>query len=83
MALQPDDDQRLARSSRRLTTNGVRLLALAVTLAVVGAILLVTDASTVLGLFAIGLAMPPTIGALMLMSSGAVSKRASEHKDFA
>ena len=83
MSLQPDTDQRLERSSRRLTANGVRLLALAFVLDVVGVILLVTDASVVGGLFCLGLSLAPTIGALMLMGSGAVSKRASQQKDFA
>lgn len=83
MALQPDTDAQLARTSRKLTANGVRLLCVAAVLAVVGAVLLITGASTVAGLFCIGLAGAPTIAALALMGSGAVGKRSSEHKDFA
>jgi membrane-bound ClpP family serine protease len=83
MSLQPDTDRRLEESSRRFTASGARLLALALILDITGIILLVTDASTVLGLFAIGLSLAPTIGAVALMGSGAVSKRASEQKDFA
>ena len=83
MSLQPDTDQRLERSSRRLSANGVRLLAFALVLDVVGVILLVTDISVVVGLFCLGLSAPAIIGALMLMGSGAVGKRASQQKDFA
>ncbi len=83
MSLQPDTDQQLAKTSGKLAANGAKLFAVAAVLAVVGAILLITDASTVAGLFCIGLAMPVTIGALMLGGSGAVGKRASQQKDFA
>ena len=83
MSLQPDTDQRLAQTSRKLTANGVRLLVLAAVLDVAGVILLVTDTSTVAGLFCLGLSLAPTIAAVALMGSGAVSKRSSEQKDFA
>ena len=83
MSLQPDTDQRLETSSRRLSANGVRLLALALVLDVVGVILLALDISTVAGLFCLGLSMAPMIAAVALMGSGAVSKRASHQKDFA
>ena len=83
MSLQPDTDQQLAKTSGRLAANGAKLFGVAAVLAVVGVILLVTDASVVAGLFCIGLAMPVTIGALMLGGSGAIGKRASERKDFA
>lgn len=83
MAIQPDTDAQLGRTSRKLTANGVRLLGVAAVLAVIGAVLLITDASTVGGLFCIGLSLPPTVGAIALMGSGAVGQRASEQKDFA
>lgn len=83
MSLQPDTDQQLAKTSGKLAANGAKLLGVAVVLALVGVILLVTDASTVAGLFCIGLALPVTIGALMLGGSGAVGKRAAKQKDFA
>ncbi|MEJ7891952.1 MAG: hypothetical protein WKF94_04875 [Solirubrobacteraceae bacterium] len=83
MAIQPDTDAKLATTARRLTANGVRLLGVAAVLAVVGAVLLITDASTVGGLFCIGLSLAPAIGAVALMGSGAVGKRASDQKDFA
>lgn len=83
MSLQPDTDRQLAKTSGRLAANGVKLLGVAAVLVVVGAILLITGASTVAGLFAIGLAMPVTIGALMLGGSGAVGRRAAQRKDFA
>ena len=83
MSVQPDTDPQLAKTSGKLAANGAKMFAVAAVLAIVGAILLITDASTVAGLFCIGLAMPVTIGALMLTSSGAVGKRASKQKDFA
>jgi type IV secretory pathway protease TraF len=83
MSLQPDTDQQLAKTSGRLAANGAKLFGVAAVLAIVGAVLLITDASTVAGLFCVGLALPVTIGALMLTGSGAVGKRASEQKDFA
>jgi hypothetical protein len=83
MSLQPDTDQQLAKTSGRMAANGAKLFGVAAVLAVVGAVLLITDASTVAGLFCIGLAMPVTIGALMLGGSGAIGKRASKQKDFA
>ncbi len=83
MALQPDTDQQLAKTSGRLAANGAKLFGLAAVLVVLGAVLLITDASTVAGLFLIGLALAPTIGGIALTGSGAVGKRASERKDWA
>lgn len=83
MSLQPDTDQRLERTSRKLSANGIRLLALALILDVVGVILLVADISTVAGLFCLGLSLAPTIAAVALMGSGAVGRRSAQHKDWA
>jgi hypothetical protein len=83
MSLQPDTDKRLAQTSRKLSANGLRLLVLALVLDVAGIILIVTDVSTVAGLFCLGLSAPPMIGALMLMGSGAVGSRSADHKDWA
>lgn len=83
MSLQPDNDKRLAQTSRKLSANGVRLLALAAVLDVIGVILLVADISVVAGLFCLGLSLAPTIAAVALMGSGAVGTRASQHKDWA
>ena len=83
MSLQPDTDQQLAKTSGRLAANGAKLLGLAAVLAIVGVILLITGASTVAGLFLIGLSLAPAIGAIALGGSGAVGKRAAERKDFA
>ena len=83
MSLQPDTDQQLAKTSGKLAANGAKLFGVAAVLVVVGAILLITDASTVAGLFCVGLSLPVIIGALMLTGSGAVGKRASKQKDFA
>ena len=83
MSLQPDTDQRLERTSRKLSANGVKLLVLALVLDVLGVILLVAEISTVAGLFCLALSAPPMIGAIMLMGSGAVGSRASQHKDWA
>ena len=83
MSLQPDTDKRLAQTSRKLSANGVRLLVLALVLDVAGIILIVTDTSTVAGLFCLGLSAPIIIGAVMLMGSGAVGSRSADHKDWA
>ncbi len=83
MSLQPDTDQRLERTSRKLSANGLKLLAVALVLDVVGAILLVADINTVAGLFCLGISAAPMIGAIMLMGSGAVGSRAADHKDWA
>ena len=75
MSLQPDTDRRLGNTSRKLTANGMRLLAIALVLDVAGAIFLITGVSGVAGMFCIGLSLPIIIGALMLTSSGAVGTR--------
>jgi len=83
MSMQPDTDRKLERTSRRLTANGLRLLAVAGVLAVVGIVLIITGASKVAGLFCVGLSLAPGIGALMLTGSGAVSQHASKRRPFA
>jgi hypothetical protein len=83
MALQPDSDQRLDRTSGRLAGNGAKLLALGVVLYVIGAILLIASVSTFVGLACIAIATPPTIAAIALLLSGAVGHRASQQKPFA
>ncbi len=83
MPLQSDTDQRLARTSGRLTANGVKLLALALVLDVAGIVLLVADISWVAALFCFGLSAAPLLAATGLIGSGAVGKRASEQKPFA
>ena len=83
MSLQPDTDQRLARTSGRLTANGVKLLVPAVVLDLAGIVLLVAEISWVAALFCFGLSMALWLGALGLVGSGAVGKRASEQKPFA
>jgi hypothetical protein len=83
MSLQPDTDRRLGTTSRRLSASGVRILALALVLDVVGAVLLIADISVIAGLFCIGLSLPLLIAAVALTGSGAVGKRASQQKDFA
>jgi len=81
--MQPDTDRQLAKTSGRLASNGGRLLALGVVLYAIGAVLLLADISTVAGLMCIGLATPPTVGAVALIGSSAVGRRASQQKPFA
>ena len=83
MSLQPDTDQGLAETSGRLAANGTKLLALAVILDVAGIVLLVASISLVAALFCFGLSMPLWLGAMGLIGSGAVGRRASEQKPFA
>jgi hypothetical protein len=83
MALQPDTDQRLDRTSGRLAGNGAKLLALGLTLYVVAAILLIASISNFIGFVCLALGTPPTIAAIALLLSGAVGHRASQQKPFA
>jgi heme O synthase-like polyprenyltransferase len=83
MSIQPDTDRRLAQTSSRLTGSGLKLLVLALLLDAAGVILLVADVSWVAALFCFGLSMAVWLGALGLVGSGAVGKRASEQKPFA
>lgn len=83
MSLQPDTDQKLARTSGRLAANGAKLLMLAAVLDIAGVILLVADITWVGALFCFGLSLAPTLAAVGLIGSGAVGKRASEQKPFA
>ncbi len=83
MPLQPDDDERIAKTSGRLASNGGRLLAVGVVLYLIGAILMLADISTIGGLMCIGLATPPTLGAIALFASGALGRRSSQHKPYA
>lgn len=83
MSLQPDTDERLARTSGRLAANGAKLMAAGVVLDLAGVILLAADVTWVGALFCFGLSMPLWLGALGLIGSGAVGKREAEHKDWA
>ena len=83
MSLQPDTDRRLARTSGRLTANGVKLLVLAVLLDLAGVVLIVADISWVAALFCFGLSMALWLGAMGLVGSGAIGKRASQQKPWA
>ena len=83
MPLQPDSDERLAKTSGRQASSGGRLLAVGAALYVIGAILLLADITSIGGLMCIGLATPPTLGAIALFASAALSKRSSQHKPYA
>jgi hypothetical protein len=83
MSLQPDTDRRLDRTSRRLSANGARLLVLGAVLYIAGALLILLDISNVAGLMCIGLATPPTLGALALFASGYTANHAAKHRPWA
>jgi hypothetical protein len=83
MALQPDTDQRLDRTSGRLASNGGKLLALGLALYVIGALSLILSISNFVGFACLALGTPPTIAGVALLLSGAVGHRASQQKPFA
>jgi hypothetical protein len=83
MPLQPDDDRRLRQTSGRLAGAGAPLLALGLVLYAACAILLLTGASTFLGLACLALGTPPTLAGVALLLSSGVSHRASQRKPFA
>ena len=82
MSVQPDTDRRLDRTSKKLAGNGARLLVLGLVLYAIGAVLLITGATSVGGLMFIGIATPPTIAAIALLVSGGTGHHAAKHRPF-
>jgi hypothetical protein len=82
MAVQPDTDRRLDRTSKKLAGNGARFLVFGLVLYAIGAVLLLTDLTTVGGLLFIGIATPPTLAAIALLISGGTGHHAAKHRPF-